>query len=526
MKKLAFLLGLIALILGNYSCDRPIDIVAKFKDMRQSTIYDYMVTNKDKYSSFLQLLHKGKLDETLSAYNPRGLGYTLFLPDNNAIDKFIQESNGRFASLNDLLSDSGYVYEFCRYHVINLGIKTNDFPFGALPALTLSKDYLTVNFVVLPDTSYYLINNIARVTIPNVELSNGYIHVISSALKPITSTTYGWLVLNPGYSIFKAAVDVTGLKDTMDLNSKEKAANSRSFTLLLEHDSVFNKKGIHSLSDLETLISPGNTNYSSKNNPLYNFVAYHILKDSKFLDNMFLVSTNYDTYSDIPLNINGMGIDIKINPGKESFDTIIHQTDTTIINWVGFYYDQSNIVTQSGVIHFINQVLRQHAPSRATQTYEFWEEPLFNQDRLLGPGTYIVEDPASLQFVTWSGADLSFVKLVHQSNVPDIAWNNDYVLINGDFTISYTIPAVVQGNYTAWLQADAFSTNNAVIEVYIDGKKLGGLFDLSTGGSAAFPFYAIRLGTIEFPDYQTHVVEVRSLIPGRFCWDYVQFVPL
>jgi uncharacterized surface protein with fasciclin (FAS1) repeats len=524
MKKLVILLGFIAIILGNYSCNDKIDVVAKFKDMRQTTIRDYMLINKDKYSSFLSLLHKANLEGTLTAYNPHGVGYTLFLPDNNAIDKFIQESN-RFKSLDDMMSDSGYVYDFCRYHVVNLAIKTNDFPFGALPALTLSKDYLTVSFVVQPDTSYYLINNTAVVTKQNIELSNGYIHVIGKALTPITNTTYGWFLLNPGYSIFKAAIDVTGLKDTLDLNSKEKAANSRSFTLLLEHDSVFNKRGIHSLSDLENLISPGNTNYTSKNNPLYNFVAYHVLKDSHFLDNLFGLSTNYDTYSDIPLNINGVGNDIKINLGKESFDTIIHQSDTTIINYVGFYYDQSNIVTQSGVIHFINQILRQHQPSRATQTFEFWEEPLFNTDRLL-PGTYVIDDHASLNVVQWSGADLSFVKLPHQANIPDIAWSNDYVLINGDFVISYTIPALVQGSYTVYLQADAFSTTNAVIEIYIDGKKLGGLFDLSSGGSAAFPFYAFLMGTIEFRNYESHVVEVRSLIPGRFCWDYVQFVPL
>ena len=523
MKKLVFLLGLIVVILSNYSCDPKLDIVAHFKDMRQTTIYDYIVQNKDKYSSFMSLLQKGKLDGTLTAYNPHGLGYTLFLPDNAAIDNFIQQSNGRFSSLDDMLKDSLYVYEFCRYHVVNSAIKTNDFPFGALNSLTLSKDYLTVSFVVQPDTSYYLINNMARVVKQNIELSNGYIQGISSALIPITNTTYGWLLLNPGYSIFKAAIDITGLKDTMNLNSKLKSENSRSYTLLLEHDSVFNKRGIFSISDLEKFISPANTNYSSKNNPLYNFVAYHILKNSNFLDKLYGVATNYDTYSDIPLNINGLGIDIKINPGKESFDTLNQALDTTIINWVGFYYDQSNIVTQSGVIHFINQVLRQVAPSRATQTFEFYEEPLFTTYRLI-PNTYVVDDHTALQYVTWSGADLSFVRLPQIQ--PFIAWSNDYVLINGDFSISYTIPALVQGSYTVWLQADAYSTLNAVIEVYIDGKKLGGLFDLSTGGSAAFPFFAFRLGTIEFKNYETHTIEVRSLIPGRFCWDYIQFVPL
>jgi uncharacterized surface protein with fasciclin (FAS1) repeats len=522
MKNPAILIGSIILLFSSYSCQRP-DVVANFKDMRQMTIYDYLNANKDKYSSFLAILQSGKLDKTLEAYNPHGTGYTLFLPDNNAIDNFIKNSN-KYSSLSDLLKDSAYDYELCRYHVVNLAIKTNDFPFGALPDLTLSLDYLTVSFVVEPDTSYYLINNQARITKANIELSNGYIHVIADALNPVTYTSYGWLANHPGYSIFKAAVDITGLKDTININNKDLTKTNLPFTMLIEADSVYNRSGIFSLEDLEKLISPGNDNYTNKLNPLYNFVAYHILTGTRFLDNLFNVSTNYTTYSDVPLSINGIGIDIKINPGKENFDTIINQSDTTIINWVGFYYDVSNIVTQSGAIHFINHVLKQQIPSRFTQTYEFWEEPLLNQYRLV-PGTYLIEDHSSLSVVSWYGADLNYVKLADIPGVNAIAWSNDYLLINGDFTLSYTIPAVVQGSYTVFLQADAANSTNALIEVYIDGVKLGRLVDLTSGGTAGSPFIAIQLGTIQFIRYEPHTIEVRSLIPGRFCWDYIQFQP-
>jgi hypothetical protein len=77
-----------------------------------------------------------------------------------------------------------------------------------------------VNFVIETDTSYYKINNQAPVIRTNIELSNGFIHLIGSALKPITYTTYNWLEQHPGYSIFKTAVDVTGLKETLNSNLK------------------------------------------------------------------------------------------------------------------------------------------------------------------------------------------------------------------------------------------------------------------------------------------------------------------
>ena len=106
------------------------------------------------------------------------------------------------------------------------------------------------------------------------------------------------------------------------------------------------------------------------------------------------------------------------------------------------------------------------------------------------------------------------------------AWSHDYLLIYGDFSISYKIPKIVQGLYTVYLRADAFSQLNALVEVYIDGKKLGGLFDLATGGSSANPFYDFELGDINFLKYEEHTVEIRSLIPGRFIWDYISFVPI
>ena len=77
-----------------------------------------------------------------------------------------------------------------------------------------------------------------------------------------------------------------------------------------------------------------------------------------------------------------------------------------------------------------------------------------------------------------------------------------------------------------FLGADAFNQMNALVEVYIDGKVMGGLIDLATGGSSAYPFTGIELGTIDFLKYEGHTIEIRSLIPGRFSWDYIRFEPL
>lgn len=519
MKNSYILLGMLVILSGIKSCD-PQAVEASFEDMIDLTIYNYVTVNEETYSSFLRIMEEGSIDKTLGAYNPDGQGYTLFLPTNDAVDEFIENSD-QFSSLDDLLADQEYVSLLGRYHTVNMALKSDDFPFGALPSNTLSEDILTVSFIVEPDTSYFSINNQAPVIESNVELSNGYIHVISSALEPVAFTTYGWLELQPGFSIFLSAVEATGLTGDFDIDTKDEEQEARPFSLLLEHDSIFNRRGIYSLEDLAEDISPDDDNYTSPANPLYNFVNYHMLNETQFLNDFEDNATNYSTHSDIPLNINGLGLDIVINAGKQVFDTIIAGTDSTIVDYIGFRYDESNVLTRSGSIHFIDQILRQVQPSRAIQTFQFGEEPLFNEFRQ-EPAEYLVEDSSALLHITWQGSDLFFVQEAEESHP---AWGGDYLQLGGDFSITYEVPKIVQGSYLVYLRAESFNNLNALVEVFIDGKKLGGLIDLTTGGSADSPYQQIELGTMNFVKYERHTVQVRSLIPGLFLWDYVRFEP-
>jgi len=510
---ISFFLALIVI-----SC-QPEPLPPNFEDVENRTAYDYMMENEEDFSSFLAILEKGGIAKTLSAYNPDGIGYTLFLPDNDAVNNFI-DSNSRFSSLNDILNDQEFANAFSRYHVVNMEINTNEFPFGAFSEPTLSGDFLTVSFVIETDTSYYRINNSASVTKSNIEVSNGYIHQIETALMPITFTSYEWLEQHPEYSIFKEAVDLTGLQSVIDFNLKE-MEELQPVTILAEPDSIFEKGGINSVEDLIAEISPANDDYTSETNPLYNFVAYHFLRGRFFIDNFVDVSTNYTTYSEIPLNINGNGLDVAINKGKQVFDTIVSQGDTTFVDFIKFKYDASNVLTQTGAIHFIDRIMYQQTPSRAIRTFQFYEEPLFDEYRQEG-GAFLIESENSLQYINWSGADLFFVDLGDEESS---AWDADYLEIDGDFTLSYTIPKIIQGKYTVYLGAEAFNAENALIEVFVDNKKVGSLIDLSTGGTSDNPFQQIELGTIDFTRYSEHVVEIRPLIPGRFLWDYIRFEP-
>ena len=98
-------------------------------------------------------------------------------------------------------------------------------------------------------------------------------------------------------------------------------------------------------------------------------------------------------------------------------------------------------------------------------------------------------------------------------------------MIDGDFEINYRIPKIMMGKYAVRMRANRNSPENATIQVFIDGKKVGGNINLTLGGSSSNPYDGgpFTLGNIEFSNTQRHTVTVRSLIPGRFIWDLIQF---
>lgn len=520
MKKSIYYIFLYLLIVG-FSCTDDPPTIVSFEDTFQLTIYDYLEENKDEYSSFIAILDSGGIYKTLSAKNPYAEGYTLFLPDNEAVEVFITQ-NEQFASLSDLLDDKEYVSALSRYHVLTKATHSNEFPFGAFPNRTLSDDQLIVSFIIGSDSSYYKINNQAAVVNPNTEVSNGFIHIIGSVLEPVAYTSYEWLANQPGYSIFKEAVDITGIRPLIDLDLKAPGQESvPPVTLLIEHNDTLGNYGIHSLNDLIDRISPDNNDYANPSNPLYNFVGYHILKNNYYLDDFQDESSNYNTNSEVPIQINGLGNDIAINKGKEILDTIIDGIDTTFIDFVGFVYDQSNVITKSGSIHFLDRLLEIQDPSRSRVTLQFREEPVINS-LSNNIGTYVLDDyKENIVRLDWTADELFYVKEGTESN----ASNDDYIYTEGDFTISYTIPQIVQGRYELILRANSYYRNNALIEVFIDGKKIGSTVDLTKGASAAQPFTGKNLGTITFNNYREHVIEIKSMIPGRFTWDYIRFDP-
>lgn len=527
MTRILFIFLLLAS--GIYSCS-PDYKNQIFFDEELVSIAEYIGNNKETYSRFYAVMTEGSLFDPLSSYNPFGTGFTLFLPTDEAFDRYIQ-NNPKYSSFEDLIADKVFVRILGRYHLVNMDLNTNDFPYGALPDTTATGDLLTIGFSSDLDSTVYRVNNVAPVITGNLEMVNGYIHVISEVLEPVNFTGYQWLSNQAEYSIIARAFDITGLKDTLGLfrsNSTGLLVKNK-YTMLVEHDSIFQRNGINSIDDLIAEYATPGLPLTHPDNELYQFAAYHVLEGEYFLVDLN-DSRNFNTYANAPVMISS-GLEVRINPGVDTFRIEVSDLgDTTFVTYVSLYYQESNILTKNGAIHLISEKLDYYIPPISNRSFQFYEEPEINRIRET-PGTYyfLEEDMEELEVISWTGPkEITFHK---SSSTSEKASNTDYIEIEGNFVINYTMPKILPGRYNLFLRANGWNSNNehATIMVYIDGERMSGNFDLNTGGSSSDPYRindiwdGYEIGNVEFTKYKEHTITVESLIPGKFLWDRVGF---
>ena len=503
------------------SCDRDSEKVFFEEDL--VGISDFITNNKDTYSRFYDIMITGEMTNALNAFNPFGNNFTLFLPTDDAFDRFIQNSK-KYSSFNDLLNDIDFVRELGRYHVVNMELKSHDFPYGALPDTTATGDLLTIGFNSSLDTTIYKVNNVAPIVEVNLEMLNGYIHVISEVLEPVGFTGYEWLQENEGYSILSEAFKLAGLADTLGLyrQTGNNQLVKNKYTILAEHDSIFGRYGINSIDDLVAKYATPGLDYTDPMNGLYQFAAYHVLEGAFFLVD-FETSGNYNTMGNFPININ-TGLEIQINTGVDTFAMVYSETDTSAITHISLFYQSSNILTKSGSIHLLTEVMELYTNiTRSMRTYQFRDSEPELQEAFQQRGTHEFVDPSKLDYINWSGpVTLTYFR---SSSESEQAWGNDYLIIDGNFVIEYTMPKILPGKYILSIRTNANNNRNATVIVSLDDKRIGGNFDLTRGAPNNNPYNLFGIGNVEFVKYNTHTIKIESLIPGNLVWDAVRFTP-
>lgn len=320
---------------------------SNWSETENLTIYQYLEQNKEEYSLFYQILEKGQLLTTLSAYNPYGSDYTLFLPTNEAVEQFVAQSDD-YQNFDELLQDTSFVYTLTRYHTVKRKLHTDEFPYGALVDSTLTGDRLSVSFYTDGENQIIKVNNAAPIIESNLDMTNGYIDIISEVLQKTDIKGYDWLQQQSDYSILAGAMQQAGIT---------KRLWWKKYTLFAENDSIYHRNGIQTVDDLVDRIASPGLPLSNPSNSFYQYVAYHVMGGEYYLNDLRWGSKKYATMSNDGLVIN-VGVDIQINPGVDVYGIKVSESgDTTIIDYVSPDWENCNIITNTGPVHSITQLL-------------------------------------------------------------------------------------------------------------------------------------------------------------------------
>ncbi len=509
-----------ALFIGLVSCNNAINDDVLFTGDEYQNIMQYIDENPE-YSSFSKIVNAGMMTDVLSSYNNNGgIGYTLFLPTNEAVTKFIGESN-RYSSLDELLKDATYSAEIVRYHIVNGRIPSNEFPNGALGSKTISNYFLTIVFREVNNTISYSVNDESKVLTTDIKKANGTIHTIDKMLTPVVFTSYEWVEQSSDFTIFSELLNKCGLVPSLNAFERDELGREvyNEYTLFAESNALYAANGILSFADLVKAINPSGAasqDYTNTTNAVNRYAGYHVLEKSVFLDEF--ATGVYNTYGNLPVSVDLDSI-IKINVRTKIFDFIIKKKDTIRIDYLQVNLDKSNIVTRSGAIHQLDHLLYPFLPGLKTVTYEFFEEPKINALRSTAGSFYLSE--VDLDFTSFIGTNY----LIYTKSPTSIGGcnNNDYIEVTGDVDFSFKTPKILAGRYTLKVVLQRGYSYLASIQAYVDNKKVGVVLD-PTINSATFSTFT--LGTVELSNFTSHTVKLSTVIPGRMLIDRIIFEPI
>ncbi len=303
-------LYILALALSILSCTEEIDKSNRYT-FTGETVADYLLNRSEKYSHFITLLKRADLFSLLQTYGQ----YTLFLPDNEAVEKYVQEQDSIFwvakdsdtpiwtgitSPLVEDLSDS-MANVMARMHLIEESYHTAEFGEGAIAKWNFYDRTLVVSYKVVDERFYIMINNDAAIIDGDNQVENGIIHNIDRPIdiqpsylaahigkydffklfsKAFAETNFGDNIseyIDPSYVVDK---DNIYYRYNSNLLPKKKYIK---YTAFIEPDEVFHKHGIYTLDDLKAFAEKwygceDKGNPRSPKNALYKFVAYHFIE--------------------------------------------------------------------------------------------------------------------------------------------------------------------------------------------------------------------------------------------------------
>ena len=324
------ILCIVAIAMSILACTGEIDTSNRYTYTGE-TVADFLLNRSEKYSHFITMLKRADLFSLLNTYGQ----FTLFLPDNVAIEKYVAEQDSIYHATQDTntpvwtgitsplveeLSDS-MANVIARTHIIESSTMIAEMGEGALPDRNFNYRFLGVNYVVKDEQYYIMLNNSAAIIGGDNQLENGVVHLVDKVVTPSQKDLPELIVSCQFFKIFASALNRTGFADSLKLDNDENwdpdqykiqrefygnyvcapPTKFYKFTGFVEPDEVFHKNGIYTIDDLTAFAEKwygtvDSDNPKSPRNALYKFVAYHFVPREMPHNKVvpYNISTNFD----------------------------------------------------------------------------------------------------------------------------------------------------------------------------------------------------------------------------------------
>lgn len=282
---------------------------ANYYTFKDEMMHDYL-TSRSEYSMFTTVLKRAGLMELLSAYG----AYTCFAPNNDAFQSYLSKKG--LSSL-DQLTDAD-CDTIARTHLVKNMYATSDMNDGVLTTANMNRRYIEITHGVdEQNNAVVYLNRSAHIVfaLQDDSVENGIMQPITQVLESSNRMLPDVMELNPRIKLFTDALTATGLraelfryKDdsynaadypryayTSHVNKETATAPDEKkygFTAFVPTDSVLKEK--YGITTIEQLYNKACEIYdpiyggqseawhefsqiTDERNPLYRFLAYHIL---------------------------------------------------------------------------------------------------------------------------------------------------------------------------------------------------------------------------------------------------------
>ena len=265
----------------------------------------------DEFSDFAAIVERAGMMDLLATYG----AYTCFPPTNDAVQAYLVKHGKK--SIDDLtVADCDTI---TRTHLVDNLLSTSDMEDGVLNTANMNRRYIEVSHGVDDnENAVVFLNGTSHIifTMQDDSVENGIMQPITEVLESSNRMIVDVMKTNPNITLFVTALEMTGLSDslyeykdaTWDPSiwprirytshvNKESATvpdeRRSGFTAFVPTDSTFRAKyNITTIEDLykkaceiydEVYPEDANAEYhdfahiTNPKNPLYRFMAYHIL---------------------------------------------------------------------------------------------------------------------------------------------------------------------------------------------------------------------------------------------------------